>query len=576
LLEKLRLKLAGAKALPFLVLLGILCGLLAGAVIIALRLLIESLQAGFLPGADPENYEALSLWLRFMLPFAGALLIGVLFHWLYKVPVQVGVVHVMERLAYHQGNLPVRNFVAQFIGAAISIVAGHSVGREGPGVHLGAASGSFIGQWLKLPNNTLRILVACGASASIAASFNTPIAGVIFAMEVIVMEYTIAGFAPVILSAVSAALLSQTVFGKQAVFSVPLLHLSSLSDLLFLLVMGVAIGALAALFIWIMRWTTKMSQKISFINRMLLAGAVTGTGALWVPQIMSIGYDTVNAAILGELGVGLLIAIVAVKLLATTVSLGLGLPAGLIGPTVVIGAAAGGIMGGIAYAIMPNDVASAGFYAMLGMAAMMGATLQAPLAALMALLELTVNTNIIMPGMLVVIVAGLTSSHLFRQESVFLMLMKERGLDFRSNPVAQALRRIGVASIMTRSFVRTPNLLRLNAARELLQKEPEWLVIEKDNVPAAIMPSADLAQFLGMSQQEEIDLLQIPGQRYDSVAIGIRDTLQLALESMDEQDLDVLYVGHLYTGHKSGEPENRAAIHGVVTRQMIETYYRYY
>jgi hypothetical protein len=181
-----------------------------------------------------------------------------------------------------------------------------------------------------------------------------------------------------------------------------------------------------------------------------------------------------------------------------------------------------------------------------------------------------------MPGMLVVIVAGLTSSHLFRQESVFLMLMKERGLDFRSNPVAQALRRIGVASIMTRSFVRTPNLLRLNAARELLQKEPEWLVIEKDNVPAAIMPSADLAQFLGMSQQEEIDLLQIPGQRYDSVAIGIRDTLQLALESMDEQDLDVLYVGHLYTGHKSGEPENRAAIHGVVTRQMIETYYRYY
>ena len=208
---------------------------------------------------------------------------------------------------------------------------------------------------------------------------------------------------------------------------------------------------------------------------------------------------------------------------------------------------------------------------MLGMAAMMGATLQAPLAALMALLELTVNTNIIMPGMLVVIVAGLTSSHFFKQEGVFLMLMKERGLDFRSNPVAQALRRVGVASVMTRHFMRTPHLLRRNAAQELLQKEPEWFVIEKDNEPVALMPSVELAQFLTMNQHDEIDLLKMPGQRSDSVAIGIRDTLQLALERMDELHLDVLYVGH-----KSAGEAGRVIIHGIVTRQMIETYYRYH
>ena len=569
--EKLRLKLAGAEALPFLIVLGVLTGLLAGVIIIALRLLIEALQASFLPDANPENYEALSLWLRFLLPFAGAMLIGILFQWLYKGSIQVGVVHVMERLAYHQGNLPVRNFLAQFFGAAISIIAGHSVGREGPGVHLGAAGGSFIGQWLKLPNNTLRILVACGAAASIAASFNTPIAGVIFAMEVIVMEYTIAGFAPIIMSAVSATVLTQAVFGKEAVFKVEALQLSNLSELSFLLVMGFAIGALAALFIWIMRWTTRRSKNFVIIYRMLLAGSITGICAVGVPQIMGIGYDTVNAAIVGELGIGLLIAIVAVKLFSTTVSLGLGLPAGLIGPTVVIGAAAGGIVGVVAQSIMPNEVASAGFYAMLGMAAMMGATLQAPLAALMALLELTVNTNIIMPGMLVVIVAGLTSSHFFKQEGVFLMLMKERGLDFRSNPIAQALRRVGVASVMTRHFMRTPHLLRRNAAQELLKKEPEWFVIEKDNGPVALMPSAELAQFLTMNQHDEINLLKMPGQRSDSVAIGIRDTLQLALERMDELHLDVLYVGH-----KSVGEEGRVIIHGIVTRQMIETYYRYH
>ena len=575
-LEKLRLKLASAEALPLLVLLGIICGLFAGGIIILLRLLIESLQAEFLPESDPENYEALSLWMRFFLPLAGALLIGAVFHLLYKGPVQVGVVHVLERLQYHQGNLPIRNFIAQFIGAAISIVSGHSVGREGPGVHLGAAGASFMGQWMALPNNTMRILVACGASASIAASFNTPIAGVIFAMEVIIMEYTIAGFAPIIMSAVSATVLTQAVFGKDPIFTVQALKLSSLTELSFLLVMGLTIGALAALFIWVMRLTTNKTQKIAFFNRMILAGLVTGICALWVPQIMGIGYDTVNAAILGEMGIGLLITIVLVKLFATTVSLGLGLPAGLIGPTVVIGAAAGGVVGSVAQSMMPEEVASAGFYAMLGMAAMMGATLQAPLAALMALLELTVNTNIILPGMLVVIVAGLTSSHLFKQESVFLMLLKERGLDFKSNPVAQALRRVGVAGEMTRSFLRTSNSLRRSEAQALLQDEPEWLMIEKDNVPVALMPSVELAQFLTMNQQDEINLLEIPGQRFDIVVIGIRDTLQLALEQMDKQHLDVLCVGQMNVEQKTEQENGGFQIHGIVTRQMIETHYRYH
>ncbi|MGD8642570.1 MAG: chloride channel protein, partial [Gammaproteobacteria bacterium] len=285
-LEKLRLKLAGAEALPLLVVLGIVVGVFAALIIIAFRLLIETTQTAFLPQGNVENYEALSLTLRFVLPFVGALLIGALFHFLYRDGVAVGIVHVLERLAYHQAQLPLRNFVAQFIGAAISVVAGHSVGREGPGVHLGAAGGSFIGQWLKLPNNTLRILVACGTAASIAASFNTPIAGVIFAMEVIVMEYTIAGFAPIMLSAVSAAVLTQAVFGSQPVFSVPALRLATITELSGFFVMGLIIGSLAAGFIWLMRMTITKSKSFAFFNRMVAAGLVTGLGAMAVPQIM--------------------------------------------------------------------------------------------------------------------------------------------------------------------------------------------------------------------------------------------------------------------------------------------------
>lgn len=570
-LEKIRLKLAGAEALPLLALLGIVVGVFAAMIIIAFRLVIETSQAAFLPQGNVENYEALSLTMRFVLPFLGALSIGALFYVLYRGPVPVGVMHVLERLAYHQANLPFRNFIAQFTGGAISIICGHSVGREGPGVHLGAAAGSFIGQWLKLPNNTLRILVACGTSASIAASFNTPIAGVIFAMEVIVMEYTIAGFAPIMLSAVSGALLTQAVFGADPVFSVPALKLATIKELAVLLVMGLAVGSLAAGFIRLLRITIHVSANVAYLYRMGLAGLLTGACAMVLPQVMGIGYDTMNAAITGELGIGLLIAIVVAKMLVTTIGLGLGLPGGLIGPTLIIGAAAGGVTGIVAQSVMPNDVASVGFFAVLGMAAMMGATLQAPLAALMALLELTVNTNIILPGMLVVIVASLTSSHLFRQQGVFIILMKERGLDFRNNPIAQALRRVGVSSIMSRSFVQTPYQLRRQEAQSLLQTEPEWIVIEKDNTPTALMPSVDLAQYLTMNQQDDIDLLDIPGQRYDCMAVGIRDTLQTVLDRMEEQQQEVVYVGQ-----QNRRDDERYLIHGIVTRQMIETHYRYY
>ena len=152
-LDRFRLRLSRAEALPQLAFLGILTGLIVGAVMIAFRLLIESAQGAFLPGGNPENYEALSLELRVAIPVAGGLIIGLAFQWLGEASRQVGVVHVLERLAYHQGRLPLRNALAQFFGGALSIIAGHSVGREGPAIHLGAAAGSLAGQRCGLPNN---------------------------------------------------------------------------------------------------------------------------------------------------------------------------------------------------------------------------------------------------------------------------------------------------------------------------------------------------------------------------------------------------------------------------------------
>ena len=582
-LNRFRTRLADVDSLPQLAVLGLVSGLLAGGVIILFRLIIEHTQSSFLPGGNAESYEALSTSMHFLLPTVGGLIIGLIFHAFNTAGgggVQVGIVHVLERIAYHQSHLPLRNLILQFVGAIISIVSGHSVGREGPGVHLGAASSSLLGQLFHLPNNSIQTLVACGAAASIAASFNTPIAGVIFAMEVITMEYTIAGFAPIILAAVSATALTRFVFGAEPAFSVPSLQLASLFELPYLLVMGLVMGSLAASFIASLKWITESSGKIIIWQRMTLAGILTGLCALIVPEVMGVGYDTVNQAMLGQIGISLLLMVVLFKIIATTIGLGLGLPGGLIGPTLVIGAAAGGILGHLAEMFFPGQVASPGFYAMLGMGAMMAATLQAPLAALLAMLELTANPNIILPGMLAVVVSSITSSHLFGRESVLITLLKARGLDYRSDPVALSLRRIGVASALNPSFVHAPRELKRVAAETTLTNKPLWIVIDEDDTPKALLLAADLALFLSSKEasdqqvdtppstaEEKIDLLAIPAQRQDIAEINQQATLQEALDIMNEKGVDALCV-YIMRRNKNKE------IIGILTRQNIESHYR--
>jgi CIC family chloride channel protein len=563
-LERFRARLSSVDALPQLAVLGLISGLLVAGIIIVFRLTIEYSQAAFLPGGDVENYEALSAPLRFALPAVGGLLIGLIFQYL-GGGVQVGVVHVLERLSYHQGQLPLRNALYQFFGAALSIICGHSVGREGPGIHLGAAGGSLLGSALRLPNNSIQTLLACGTAASIAASFNTPIAGVVFAMEVILMEYTIAGFTPVILASVSATAVTQYVFGTEPAFSVPSLQLSSLLELPYFLILGLTMGSLAAGFIALLEKTTTWGQRFPLWQRMGLAGVLMGLFGLVVPQVMGIGYDTVNEAMLGQIGLGLLLIIVVAKGLATTLGLGLGLPGGLIGPTLVIGAAAGGLLGLLADTLFPGHVASPGFYAMLGMGAMMSATLQAPLAALMALLELTANPNIILPGMLAVVLSSMVASHLFGHDSVFLTLLRARGLDYQNTPLAQFLRRVGVTSAMNTAFVSSAREVNVAKAEGLLHDNPLWIVItDEDEKPVALLLAADLARYLSANEEEtELDLLSIPAQRENAVAVNEQSTLQEALNLMNEHGVEALYVKNSY----------RDRIVGIITRQTIESHY---
>ena len=567
-LDNLGLRVSSLDALPQLSMLAIPVGLLSGGVIIAFRMLVESSQGLLLPEGNIENYEGLTVGLRLLLPVAGGLAIGLIWQFLQQETRETGIVHAMERLAYHQGRLPFRNAVVQFIGAALSIISGHSVGREGPSIHLGATSGSQIGQWLRLPNNSLRTLVACGIAAAIAASFNTPLAGVIFSMEVVMMEYSVISFAPVILSAVTATTLTRLVFGSDQVFSIPAMQLGSLLELPYVIIMGAILGCIAALFIHLLQHSTTFSKGWPIWVRCTLDGGIVGLIGMVVPEVMGIGYDTVNMALLGQLTLSVLLVITVAKIVASALGLGLGLPGGLIGPTLVIGALAGGATGIMADTWLPGDMASPAFYALIGMCTMMGATLQAPLAALTALLELTANPHIILPGMLALIAGVLVSREVFGKESVYLVLMKARGLDYRDTPLNLTLRRIGVASVMERHFESLPEIVDCERVKEALANEPRWILITRDRQPLAIMPAADLArQVQEHPEKEEYSLTDIPAERREVSTVDFQATLQEALVTLDTNDAEALYVTrHTIPGI--------SRIYGVLTREDIDRSYR--
>lgn len=568
-LDKTRLELSRAEAILPLSVLGLIAGTLAALIIIALRLMVDTLQLSLYPMEVAEQFEALSPAWRLGVALGGGVLIGLLFRITRQSAHTVGVLHVLERLAQHQGRLPWRNTLVQFVGGAIAMVSGHSVGREGPSAHLGAASSNLPAQALGFPNNSLRVLAACGAAAGIAASFNTPLAGAVFAMEVLLMEYTVAGFTPIIMATVSATALTRAVLGHQLAYDIPPLELGSLVELPFILLCGVAIGALAAGFNKLFLQVASQGRRLPEWLRPMLGGLVVGLCGMAVPQVMGIGNDTVNELLIGGAAVQLLLVILLVKVVATVAGIGLGLPGGVIGPALFIGAVAGTLLGHLGVLLGANDVGALGLYALIGMGAMMAATMMAPMAGLIAVLELTGEPNILLPGMLAIVAATITSGRLSGRESLFHGLLHARGLVYRVDPLTQSLRRIGVASVMNRSVVALPRQVTASQVDEALVKQPTWILVREEDKADTLLKAVSLVMARKEQPEEEgYDLLDIPGERLTVEAIDNRASLQEAQEQLQKSSAQVLYV---VSQSVPGVPR----VQGVVTQQEIENSYRY-
>ncbi len=548
-------------------LLGVAGGIASGLVVLAFELAIREMSRLLGVGNSGEGFEALPQWLLFALPVGGATALGCVYAWLKPPDRETGVVHILSRMHSHYSVLPLRNAILQFLGGAFSLATGQSGGREGPGVHLGGAINSLLGQWLGLPNNSLRILIGCGTAGGIAAAFQTPLAGVLFAMEVIIAEYTVVGFIPVILAAVSASAISRTLSTNEWLFRLPDLQLSSLFEIPYIIFLGLCCGVTVALFIRTSKLAAQFSDS-SVVLRFAFAGILTGSLALLVPEILGMGNDTLGLALRGELALSALLFIAVAKLLATAVTCGVGMPVGLIGPNLLIGACIGGVLGTIGSTLQPELASDPTLYIIIGMGAAMGAVLNAPLAAIFAVVEMTQTLSISMAAMLAIVTATLTNSGLFGQRSAHQSMLRQLQRLVPQDPINQLLHRTSVTAIMDTRVVRVPVTLMQADHEILLGATPTWCLLEREGNDLYLVDGRELLEWLKENplDEESADLTEAGIRRWTSSSVPQQATVRQAMDSMRTDTTEAVYI--FERSHNTG----KQILLGVVTREGIEKF----
>ncbi len=474
-LHQLRVVLSQPKTSWQLCMLGILAGISAGCVIILFRLTFQSLQLYVLP--EVGAYSELPWWGRLGLPFVGIIGIYCIAALTGFNHYRVGIPFAIHRVKMHFGLMPLRSTINQFFGGIFALASGFFVGREGPSVHLGAAGTSFIGDGLKLPYNCIRILAGCGIAAGISASFNTPFAAMIFVMEVVLRDYRIHIFIPIMIAAAIGSVMSRMVFGD----GTALLFLS-FADLdqwiyLYLVLFGMSLGALAALFNYQLMAIMRTCQDLALHYRFIIAASFTGIIGIFIPDAMGAEFLSVHSLLDANIEIQAIFVIFLAKFVLGCVAIGLGIPGGIIGPVMIIGMFAGALL---AFPL-ENILGTTEYhdtFVLLGVAGMLTAVLNAPLAAMSAVMELSYSPQIVLPCILVIVPAYVISHQVFKNRSIFIQQLELQNLPYRQSSITQSLQKTGVLALAHKN-ISTFGENEITSLLEHLKADPEHYYLIK-------------------------------------------------------------------------------------------------
>jgi CIC family chloride channel protein len=377
-----------------------------------------------------------------------------------------GVPEVIESISFRGGKIRAEVAVIKSLASAITIGTGGSVGREGPIVQIGAALGSTLGQVLRVPSARLPTLAGCGVAGGIAAVFNAPIAGAFFALEVIMGNFAMPAFGPVMLSSVVATVVSRAYFGNHPAFVVPGYTLVSSWELPLYLLLGIVCGLGGLVFMFVLDTFEEQFAKLPIHNLLkpAVGGLILGAIILFVPNVYGIGYATMDAILRGGISWSWLLLLLPVKMVATSLTLASGGSGGLFLPMLYLGSVAGGLFGFAAGALFPSLTAPGGAYALVGMGAFLAGAVHSPITAFLLLFEITGDYHIILPLMVSCSVSTLVAK-LLREESIYTLQLMRRGIDVRQRE-ANLMQVFTVGHVMHRE---APTLKDTAAFAEIVQ-----------------------------------------------------------------------------------------------------------
>ena len=450
----------------FMIAVAIVIGIFCGFGAIGFRYLLDLMHVVFWgdPHATADYLRELPVWRRMLMPALGGLVVAPIVYLLVKEARGHGVPEVMVAVATKDGLIRGRVALAKAFASAVTIGSGGSAGPEGPIIQIGSAIGSKVGQLFKVSRKHLRTFVACGAAAGLSATFNAPIAGSLFAVEVILGQFGVAQFSPIVISAVVATVISRHYLGGETVFSVPGYELNSLLELGPYLLLGVMCGLLGVLMIRVLYRVEDFfedQQRVPKLLKPALGGLLLGLMAWMIPQVYGDGEFVINQILHGHLAWWLLLLLVFAKLAATALTLGSGGSGGVFAPSLLLGAAAGGVIGHLVGAVLGDSAGAPGGYALVGMGGLVAATIHAPITAIIMIFEITNSYQIILPLMLVCIISTVISTKLNR-ESIYTLKLVRQGIDWLGGQSLDVLKQFKVRQVLrddaTRIAPQTPVL----------------------------------------------------------------------------------------------------------------------
>jgi len=559
---------------------AIACGLAGALAAVVFRLMIRFVTAlawggaeglsglvaeGWLAEAHDPLHVARELpaWGRLLVPAAGGLLVGPLIYFFAREARGHGVPEVMKAVALRGGILRGRVVAVKSLASAISIGTGGSVGREGPIVQIASAVGSAIGRWLRVPARQLRTIVGCGAAAGISATFNAPIAGALFAAEIIVGDFAVSQFSPIVISSVVATVVSRFLLGNHPAFEVPAYEIVSPFELAPYMVTGVVAGLVGVVFIYTLLFFEEVFERspIPPWLQAAVGGLAVGAIGTRLPEVFGVGYTTIGGALEASLPVWLLGTLLLAKLLATSITIGSGGSGGIFAPSLFLGAMTGGFLGSFIHQWFPDATASSGAYALVTMGAVVAATTHAPISAIIIIFELTQEIEII-PALMAACVLSTLVSQLLSHDSIYTSKLRRQGVDLYKEQDPNPLRSLFVRDVLDPH----PEVIPASASfRTVLD-----LVVQSDHSQFFVVD--DRARLLGTISLAELRRLIYEQENFQHLVVA-SDLVDSSLPTVTADDhLDLVL--HLFSDAATDEvavvdPEDPGVLVGSVSEKDV-------